>query len=170
METASSDETVAMIRERIPIMVHGRMPVTINQNIDEIHSALGHSLLNHVGISRSEGSLTSASEEVAKIKNSFDKGVRIPSSLGMNTYLEKALRLSDYFGLAELMIEDAKERQESCGAHFREEYQTSNGSAKRDDDNFCHISAWEKASNGKLILHKESLSYEKVNMTTRSYA
>lgn len=88
----------------------------------------------------------------------------------MNTELEKACRVADFLELGELMCRDALERKESCGGHFREEYQTPDNEALRDDENFCHVSAWEwKGTDQPQELHKEKLSFENVKLSTRSY-
>ena len=88
---------------------------------------------------------------------------------GLNGELEKALRLEDFFGLADLMLRDALAREESCGAHFREEHQTSEGEALRDDSRFCHIAAWEFAGEAPPRRHSEPLTYTTLTPTARSY-
>lgn len=122
-----------------------------------------------MGISRSQTSLDFALKAVNELQDRFNQGVLLPQDLNCNSYLETALRLKDYFELALLMIQDASQRKESCGAHFREEFQTPEGAAARDDENYCHISAWQHQKDGKSQLLKEKLQFEKIKLSQRSY-
>ena len=108
---------------------------------------------------------------VNELKTEFWKDLNIPGSVNeMNMELEKAGRVADYFELADLLISYALNRKESCGAHFREEYQTADGEAQRNDKEFAYVAAWEYAGEGKPhILHKEDLKFEAVEMKVRSY-
>lgn len=138
--------------------------------VDEIHRKLGRILFKEVAMSRNEKGLTRAIEEIRQLRKEFWAKIAVSGELyGPNSELEKALRLADYLEISELMAIDALDRKESCGAHFREEYQTPEGEALRDDDNYMHSSAWEWIDNNKWELHKEKLTFEEVQPTVRSY-
>jgi succinate dehydrogenase / fumarate reductase, flavoprotein subunit len=125
----------------------------------------------YCGMSRTAEGLTKAREMVKVLRADFWKNVKvIGSNEEMNMTLEKAGRVADFLELGELMIVDALTRNESCGGHFREEYQTPEGEALRDDDNYCFVSAWEyNGANEDETLHKEPLVFENVKLTQRSY-
>ncbi len=140
-----------------------------NLTADELHRKLGHIMWDRVGMARNTDDLNKALEEIPKLKEEFHNNLQLTGSKnGINNELEKALRLSDYLELGELMARDALERKESCGGHFREESQTEENEAKRDDQNFCHVAAWEHNQKGHS-LHKEELKFENVSLTQRSY-
>jgi succinate dehydrogenase / fumarate reductase flavoprotein subunit len=139
---------------------------------DEIHRSLGKIMWDHCGMARTEEGLKTAIKEVKKIRETFWNELRIPkdSGEGLNGELEKAGRVADFIELGELMCQDALEREESCGGHFREEMQTEEGEAKRDDSRFSHVAAWEYEGEGKSpTRHKEALDFEFVKLTERSY-
>ncbi len=137
---------------------------------DEIHRKLGRVMWNYAGISRTKEGLEEALQKVRELKEEFWNDLKIVGSdKELNQTLEKANRLSDFLELAELMIIDAWHRDESCGGHFREEYQTEEGEALRRDDIFSYVAAWERTETGKPVLHKEPLQFEFVKLTTRSY-
>jgi succinate dehydrogenase / fumarate reductase flavoprotein subunit len=142
-----------------------------NQSVDTLHRKLGKIMWDHCGMGRNEEGLKWALKEIPKIKEEFYNNVAIPGSgAEMNQELEKAQRLVDFIELGELMCTDALERKESCGGHFREESQTPENEALRDDENFCHVAAWEYQGEGKTQkLHKEKLEFENVKLTQRSY-
>ncbi len=137
----------------------------------EIHRKLGQLLWEHCGMTRNAEGLKKALEEIPKIKDEFWSRVSVPENdKGMAPTLEHAGRLADFIEFAETMVLDALHREESCGGHFREESQSEEGEAKRDDKNFSHVSAWEyKGNSTKPSLHKEKLKFENVSLTTRSY-
>jgi succinate dehydrogenase / fumarate reductase, flavoprotein subunit len=139
--------------------------------VDYYHKKLGKLIWNYCGMARNEEGLKFAIEEVKKLREDFYKNVRVPGSMvGMNPELEKAARVADFIELGELMCIDALDRKESCGGHFREEYQTEEGEALRDDENYMYVSAWEftgDPSNPKLT--KEDLVYENIKVSARSY-
>lgn len=140
------------------------------KTVDEFHKQLGRVMWNRVGMARNEKGLKEAAGEIRAIREEFWKNVTIPGSGNdVNQTLERAGRLIDYFELGELMALDALERNESCGGHFREEYQFDDGEAKRDDDNFSNVSAWEYNEQGKWTLNKEPLNFEYVKTAIRSY-
>ena len=122
-------------------------------------------------MSRNEKDLKQALVDIPKIREEFWNNVNIPGSQnGYNEELSKAHRLADFLEQGELMARDALERNESCGGHFREESQTAENEALRDDENYCHVSAWEFTGVGKdPILHKEPLEFENVKLSQRSY-
>ena len=137
---------------------------------DDFHRDLGEVMLDKVGMSRSAEGLAEARAKVAVIREAFWNDLRIPGGPGLNLELEKAARVADFLEFADLMIHDTSERKESAGGHFREEYQTPEGEAQRDDENFAYSAAWEFTEVGKdPILHKEALEFEFVKLTQRSY-
>ena len=139
------------------------------KTVDDLHKELGKVMWDYVGMSRSEEGLKKALDLIPKIRNDFYTNVNIPGSNNeFNSELEKAGRLADFIDLGELMALDALKREESCGGHFREEHQTKENEAKRNDDNFSYVAAWERI-NKKYKLHKEELNFENVKPTTRSY-
>lgn len=126
---------------------------------------------NKVGMARNIEGLKSAISEIAALREEFYKDVRVPGEANeMNQELEKAGRVADFLELGELFARDALERNESCGGHFREEYQTEEGEALRDDENFTYVSAWEYTGKpSEAVLHKEDLIFDNVELKTRSY-
>ena len=138
--------------------------------VDSFHRALGQLMLEHCGISRSAAGLGAGLAAVAELEAQFQQDLRVPGGADEpNGELEKALRLSDFFGLAQLMLRDALAREESCGAHFREEHQSSGGEAVRDDQHFAHIAAWEHRPGAAPIRHQEPLSFSLLQPSTRNY-
>jgi len=134
------------------------------------HRQLGAILWDRCGISRSAPGLASAASDLEALHEEFQKDLRIVGSAdSLNPSLERALRVEDFFELARLMVRDAAERNESCGAHFREEHQTPEGEAQRNDEDFMHVSAWEFAPSGPPVHHREALSFELEQPGTRSY-
>jgi succinate dehydrogenase / fumarate reductase, flavoprotein subunit len=144
-----------------------------DKTVIEFHRELGKIMWDKVGISRSAEGLNEAISEIRSLREEFWKNVRVPGEANYyNKYLEFALRVADFFELAELMAEDALDRDESCGCHLREEHQTEEGEALRNDEDYAYVSAWEyKGVNGKLeeVLHKENLEFEFVELKQRSY-
>jgi len=141
------------------------------KSVDHFHKRLGKIMWDKVGMSRNAIHLAEAIDEIKALREEFYKDVRVPGIANeMNPELEKAARVSDYMELAELFAKDALHRNESCGGHFREEYQTKDGEALRDDENFKYVAAWEYTGNpAEAILHKEQLNYENIELKTRSY-
>ncbi len=140
-------------------------------SVDYYHKKLGKIMWNKCGMSRNEQGLKEAIKEIAALREDFYKNVRIPGELNaMNTELEKAHRVADFLELGELFAVDALNRNESCGGHFREEYQTEEGEALRDDENYRYAAAWEYTGVPREAkLHKEELVYENIELKTRSY-
>jgi len=142
-----------------------------NKSVDTFHKHLGTIMWEHVGMARNGEGLKTAIKEIKELRKDFYKNLRIPGEMNaMNIELEKANRVADFIDLGELMAMDALNRNESCGGHYRSESVTEEGEAKRDDDNFAYVSAWEYQGEGKEpILHTEDLVFENVKLTQRSY-
>jgi succinate dehydrogenase / fumarate reductase flavoprotein subunit len=140
-------------------------------SVDYYHKKLGKIMWNKCGMSRNEKELNEAIQEIAALRADFWENVKIPGDINTkNQELEKAGRVADFLELGELFAKDALTRNESCGGHFREEYQTPEGEALRDDENFKFVSAWEyKGAPKDAVLHKEELVYENIEVKTRSY-
>jgi len=141
------------------------------KTVDDFHKELGHVLWDNCGMSRTGEGLRSAKEKIKVIRDEYWKNLKVlGTNEEMNVSLEKASRVGDFLELGELMIDDALQRDESCGGHFREEYQTEEGEAKRDDENFTFVASWEyKGKDVDEVLHKEELTFEYVKLTQRSY-
>lgn len=139
--------------------------------VDYFHKKLGKIMWNKVGMARNEKGLKEAMDEIAALREEFYQKVKVSGTAdSFNQELEKALRVADYLELGELFAKDALHREESCGGHFREEHQTEEGEAKRDDENFSYVAAWEYKGNPReAVLYKEPLVYENIKMATRSY-
>lgn len=147
------------------------MNIKGQRTVESIHKELGRIMWEYCGMSRSEAGLKKALELIPKLRDEFWNNVRVPGEANfINPELEKAGRVADFIELGELMCRDALNRKESCGGHFREEYQTPDNEALRDDQNFCYVAAWEWKGVGKAQdLHKEELKFENVKLSTRSY-
>ncbi|MDQ3813564.1 MAG: succinate dehydrogenase (quinone) flavoprotein subunit, partial [Armatimonadota bacterium] len=142
-----------------------------SRTVAEIHRELGQIMWDKVGMGRNEAGLKEALERIPKLREEFWQDVRIPGSAdNLNQNLERAGRVADFLEFGELLARDALHRQESCGGHFREEFQTPEGEAQRDDENFAYAAAWEyTGDNQPPTLHKEPLIFEEVHPTQRSY-
>ncbi|WP_370643538.1 fumarate reductase/succinate dehydrogenase flavoprotein subunit [Amycolatopsis sp. DSM 110486] len=144
------------------------LAVNGTRSVDSFHRELGLMMWDHCGMARTAEGLRKALERVPELRAEFWRDVRIPGTgEELNQELEKAARVADFLELAELLLLDALVREESCGGHFREEHQTPEGEAARDDENFSHVSAWEYGE--KPVLHKEPLNFDYVHPTQRSY-
>jgi succinate dehydrogenase / fumarate reductase flavoprotein subunit len=140
-------------------------------SVDHFHRELGRILWEQCGMARTGPGLEQAIDEVATLHEQFHADVRVlGDGESFNQSLEKAGRVSDFFELAELMCRDALHREESCGSHFREEHQTPDHEAMRDDDNFAYVAVWEHRGTEAHVLHKEELTFQHVRPTQRSYA
>jgi succinate dehydrogenase / fumarate reductase flavoprotein subunit len=138
-------------------------------SVDYYHKKLGKVMWDKCGMARNAQGLKEAIEEIRQIKADFWKDVRVPGELNeFNPELEKAGRVADFIELGELMCMDALERNESCGGHFREEFQTEEGEAMRDDNNYAYVAAWEYFPN-TWQMHKEDLKFENIKIAQRSY-
>jgi succinate dehydrogenase / fumarate reductase flavoprotein subunit len=143
------------------------------RTVDDIHKELGNIMWNHVGMSRNAEGLKTAVGQIQKLRQSFWNDVKVSGENNFkNSELEKAGRLADFLELGELMAADALQREESCGGHFREEHQTPDNEAKRNDEKFCHVSAWQfggTTESPRWNEHKEPLNFEYVHPSQRSY-
>jgi succinate dehydrogenase / fumarate reductase flavoprotein subunit len=167
VDHASFKEAADNVQKRINLL----LSVKGNRGIREIHRALGRIMWDDVGMSRSEASLKRALTEIPKLREEFWHSVSVPGSPdNLNQSLEYAGRVADYLEFAELLTLDALHRRESCGGHFREESQTPDGEALRDDEKYSYVAAWEFKGVGQPPeLHKEPLKFEEVHPTQRSY-
>ena len=146
------------------------MNIKGKQTVESFHKRLGKIMWDKCGMARNEKGLKEAIEEIRELKEEFWSDVRIPGEINeMNPELDKAGRVADFIELGELMCIDALNRSESCGGHFREEIQTEEGEAMRDDENFTYVAAWEYKARQNWELHKEELTFEMVKPTQRSY-
>ena len=141
------------------------------RTVDSFHKELGKTMWDYCGMARNKEGLAHALEKIPEIREAFWKDVKITgASADLNQSLEKAGRVADFLEFGELMCRDALVREESCGGHFREEYQTDEGEALRNDDQFAHVAAWEYAGEEREpVRHEESLDFEHVHLTQRSY-
>lgn len=166
-ENAAFKDAANSVQEEINKL----MNIKGNRTVESFHKELGKIMWENCGMGRNEAGLKKALEAIPKLRNEFWNNVRVPGEANyINPELEKACRVADFMEQSELMCADALHRKESCGGHFREESQTPDGEAKRDDENFCFVSAWEwTGKDKKQNLHKEDLKFENVKLATRSY-
>jgi succinate dehydrogenase / fumarate reductase, flavoprotein subunit len=141
------------------------------RSVDSFHKELGKIMWDYCGMGRTKAGLGKAITLIKALRDEYWKDVRVPGpAADFNQELEKAFRVADYFELGELLARDALAREESCGGHFREEYQTEDGEAKRNDADFAHAAVWEHQGEGKdPVRHTEPLTFETVQLATRSY-
>lgn len=160
-------ETEKAVKEKLEKLfnIKGKTPV------DHFHKKLGQIMWDYVGMARNAEGLTKAINEIKELRQEFYKDLFVPGEMNnLNPELEKAGRVADFLELGELMARDALNRNESCGGHFREESSTEEGEAKRDDENFAYVAAWEfKGVDQEPVLHKEDLVFETIALTQRSY-
>lgn len=166
----SKHEAFVQAGDSVHSTISRLMSIKGNRTVDSFHKELGRIMWDDCGMSRNEKGLKAALEKIPKLREEFWNNVKIPGEINyINTELEKAGRVADFFELGELMCRDALDRKESCGGHFREEYQ-NDGEAKRDDEKYCYVAAWEFHGVGKQhTLHKEELKFESIKLATRSY-
>jgi succinate dehydrogenase / fumarate reductase flavoprotein subunit len=160
-----ASDTVADATDRITRLLecHG------DRTVDSFHRELGTLLWDNCGMARDAPGLRKAAERIPELRAEFWRSVRVPGSgSSLNQELEKANRVADFLEFAELLVLDAAVREESCGGHFRIEHQTGDGEARRDDENFSYVAAWEHTSSGP-VLHKERLAFDHVHPSNRSY-
>ena len=171
-EKISTDhEAFKAAENRVKTQISKLLSINGNKTVDEFHKELGKIMWEYCGMSRNAEGLTKAKSLVKALKAEFWKDVKVVGvNEELNLTLEKAGRVADFIELGELMIDDALMRNESCGGHFREEYQTPEGEAKRDDENYAFVAAWQyMGENQEEVLHKEELVFENVKLTQRSY-
>ncbi len=159
-------DTEKLVAERINKL----LVIKGTKTVESFHKRLGKIMWDKCGMARNAEGLKQAIEEIRTLKAEFWSDVRVPGEVNeMNPELDKAGRVADFIELGELMCIDALDREESCGGHFREESQTEDGEAKRDDANYAYVAAWENKGDSEWALHKEDLSFEIVKPTQRSY-
>ena len=148
------------------------MNIKGKKSVDSIHQELGHIMWEYVGMGRTAEGLKEGLKKLKEVRKEFEKELFIPGDKeGMNVELDKAIRLYDFITMGELVAYDALNRNESCGGHFREEYQTEEGEAKRDDENYFYVACWEYQGSDEKepVLLKEPLVYEAIKVQTRNY-
>ncbi|WP_196886939.1 fumarate reductase/succinate dehydrogenase flavoprotein subunit [Aureivirga sp. CE67] len=166
-QTKEFEEAEKEVRDRIDFFLNNDGA----HSVDYYHKKLGKIMWDKVGMARNEKGLQEAMKEIKELREDFWKNVKVPGDgHEMNPELEKAGRVADFLELGELFARDAYERKESCGGHFREEYVTEDGEAKRDDVNFAYAAAWEYTGQpSEAVLHKEQLEFKDIELKTRSY-
>ncbi|MFD1094367.1 fumarate reductase/succinate dehydrogenase flavoprotein subunit [Salegentibacter chungangensis] len=166
-ETAEFEAAEKEVKDRI----NNLMNANGTESVDSYHKKLGKIMWDKCGMARNAQGLKEAVAEIAELREDFWKNVKVPGSANSkNAELEKAGRVADFLELGELFAKDALHREESCGGHFREEYQTEDGEALRDDENFKYVAAWEYTGKpGEAVLHKEDLVFKNIELKTRSY-
>jgi succinate dehydrogenase / fumarate reductase, flavoprotein subunit len=170
-KVSDNNDALKEAKNRTTQEVSKLMSIKGSRSVDSFHKELGHIMWENCGMARNEKGLSESIQRIQSLKKEFWSDVRVPGEANyVNTELEKAGRVADFIELGELMCRDALERNESCGGHFREEYQTPDNEAKRDDEKFCHVAAWEwNGSEQKQTRHTEDLKFENVKLATRSY-
>jgi succinate dehydrogenase / fumarate reductase flavoprotein subunit len=166
-EHPAFSQTAAEVKDRIDRL----LAVGGKRTVDDFHRDLGHIMWDYCGMSRNNEGLEKARSMIQSLREEFWQNVLVPGkNEDLNQSLEKAGRVADFLEFGELMIVDAMNRQESCGGHFNEAYQTEEGEALRDDEHFSYVAAWESPGEGKEpVLHKEPLDFEHVHLAQRSY-
>jgi succinate dehydrogenase / fumarate reductase flavoprotein subunit len=166
----TDDPAFAQAETAVGDTVARLLSINGTRSVDHFHRELGKIMWEHCGMARNQAGLEKALAEIPALREEFWKDVRVLGGASLNQSLEKATRVADFFELGELMVRDALHREESCGGHFREESQTEEGEALRDDDRFAYVGAWEWTGKGsEPALHQEPLEFEYVKLTQRSY-
>jgi succinate dehydrogenase / fumarate reductase flavoprotein subunit len=162
---------VKEVEQEVADRINRLLSANGNRTVDSFHRELGSVLWEYCGMARSEAGLKKALEKIPQIRAEFWENVKVPGDNGnINQNLEMAGRVADFLELGQLMCIDALHRTESCGGHFREESQTEEGEALRDDENFSYVAAWQYSGDEQEpVLNKESLEFEYVKLTQRSY-
>ncbi len=172
-EPAPSIDSPAFVEAETAVREQINKLLTINgkRSVDSFHRELGHLVWDYCGMARNKAGLETAIKDIGALREEFWSDVRVlGENESFNQSIEKAGRVADFIELGQLMCQDALHREESCGGHFREEHQTPDGEAKRDDDDFAYVAAWEFQGGGKpATLHKEDLVFENVHLAQRSY-
>jgi succinate dehydrogenase / fumarate reductase flavoprotein subunit len=167
---STDHEAFVEAEKKVSDRINQLMGIQGKRTVESYHRELGKIMWDKCGMARNEKGLKEAIDEIRALREDFYKNVRIPGSIDeFNPELDKAGRVADFLELGELMCWDALNRNESCGGHFREEYQTEEGEALRDDENFKNVFAWEYKENNQWELHKEELNYENIKIQQRSY-
>jgi len=168
---AEDDPAVRATEQEVRARTEKLLAVKGSRTVASIHRELGKLMWEHCGMARSADGLKAAIDAIPKLREEFWRDVRVPGTgQELNQSLEYAGRVADFLELAELMCLDALHRDESCGGHFRVEYQTPDGEARRDDEHFAYVAAWDFAGDGKrATMRKEPLVFENVHLSQRSY-
>ncbi|MCL9980809.1 MAG: fumarate reductase/succinate dehydrogenase flavoprotein subunit [Bacteroidia bacterium] len=167
---STDHEAFVEAEKKVSDRINQLMGIQGKRTVESYHRELGLIMWDKCGMARNEKGLKEAIDQIRALRDDFYKNVRIPGSVDeFNPELDKAGRVADFLELGELMCWDALNRNESCGGHFREEYQTEEGEALRDDENFKNVFAWEYKENNQWELHKEELNYENIKIQQRSY-
>lgn len=164
-------DAFASVENEAEASIERLMAIGGKRSIDSFHRELGYLMWNHCGMSRNKAGLELALKQIPALREEFWQSICVcGNDETLNVSLEKAGRVADFMDLAETMCRDALMREESCGAHFREEHQAADGEAKRNDEDFLHVAAWEYQGEKKApTLHKEKLDFDQVPLTGRSY-
>ena len=160
-----------LVQEETAVLTRRLLDIKGKRTVDSFHRELGRLMWDRCGMARSASGLREALSRIPALREEFWANVNVPGSEAeLNQALEKAGRVADFLELAELMCRDALQREESCGGHFREEYQTEEGEALRNDELFAYVAAWEYSGRGQPPkLHREPLAFEYVHLAQRSY-
>jgi len=166
----TTHEAFVKTQNEVADRINKLMSIKGTQSVNSFHKRLGKIMWDKCGMARNAQGLQQAIQEIRALKEEFWKDLRIPGGISeLNDELDRANRVADFLELGELMCLDALQRNESCGGHFREEYQTEEGEAKRDDAHYTYVAAWEYKKDHEWQLHKEELSFEVAHPTQRSY-
>jgi succinate dehydrogenase / fumarate reductase flavoprotein subunit len=167
----ASDPAFKQVESEVQTMTSKLLSVKGSRTVDSFHKELGKIMWDHCGMARDKKGLETAIDAIAKLRDEFWQNVKVlGEDKSLNQSLERAGRVADFLEFGELMCRDAHHRNESCGGHFRTEYQTDDGEAKRNDQDYCYAGVWEYKGKGqKSELHKENLTFENVKLATRSY-
>jgi succinate dehydrogenase / fumarate reductase flavoprotein subunit len=167
----TDDPVFGEVESGVSARVDGYLGANGSRSVDWFHKELGKIMLDHCGMARNEAGLQKALSDIPALHEEYRTDMRVlGSGESLNQSLERAGRVDDFFELAQVMCLDALAREESCGGHFREEHQTEEGEAMRDDENFAHVSAWAWSDDpSQPDVVKEPLGFENVKLTTRSY-
>jgi len=170
-DVAADNPVVTQVESEVTERLERLLSNNGDRTVDSFHRELGTLMWEYCGMARSESGLRKALERIPELRREFWRSVKVPGTgEELNQELEKANRVADFLEFGELLLLDARAREESCGGHFREEHQTSEGEAKRDDEHFSYVAAWEYRGDGKSpVLHKENLDFTYVHPTQRSY-
>ena len=167
----TTDDAFKSAQDGVKNDIQKMLNIKGSRTVESIHKELGRTMWHHCGMSRNKAGLTEAIGKIADLRKTFWNDIKIPGAANeVNTEIEKAGRVADYLELGELMCRDALAREESCGGHFREEFQ-NDGEAKRDDEKFCHVAAWEwnGSADKPQTRNTEELKFDNVHLATRSY-